>query len=87
MGLKLAIVVGLAIVLGAFGWYVMWSLQQAIEVSGAQMLIDAGTNSSTSDQIQMFFSGLASYGLIVAIIIIGYYAWVHSQERGVPIYE
>lgn len=87
-GLKLVAGFAVSIFLGAFFYYAFLYLPyHAISTVGPQLIENAGTNSTVSDSVILFFDNLVSYGIVIFLIALVYYVWVMSQRRGVPVYE
>ena len=78
-------VAGGLIFLMAFLWYIFFQIYAAF--ASSNIIYYAGTNSTTSDNVTLFFDNLASYMLILSMIFIGIWAWVYSQKKGVYVAE
>ena len=80
-------VVIVSIVVLPFIWYVSHVTFLAFQDFGSELIQDLGTNSTTSDGVEMFFANADKYLLVIALIGVGLWAWAYSQKRGVPLYE
>jgi len=72
------------IVIMAFVWYGLHLAFGIVSVAGHNIIYSMGTNSTLSDNVEIFFSSVDTYMLIV-ILILGL-IWVlrYSQEKGSP---
>lgn len=79
-------VVFLGIFVFAFAWYFGHSAFTEFASVGSSMITRLGTNSTTSDSVELFFDYTDSYLLVLALIGLSIFAFVYSQRKGVPVY-
>jgi len=71
----------------AFVWYFAHQMFLGFQTAGANMIESYGTNSTTSDAIEVFFSNVDTYILVFALFGLGFWVWQRSQKRGEPMIE
>ena len=71
----------------AFFWWISHQLFGAFQSAGSQMIQDYGTNSTISDGIEIFFSNVDTYILVLALIGLGLWVLQRSQKRGTVIVD
>lgn len=79
-------VVFLGIFLFAFAWYFGHTAFGEFQSIGSTLISRLGTNSTTSDSVELFFDYTDCYILVLALIGLAIFAFVYSQKRGVPVY-
>lgn len=71
----------------AFFWFILNVAFVPIADVGHQMMQDLGTNSTATDNVEVFFGNVSIYILIFLLMVLGLWALVYTQRKGVLVRE
>ena len=73
---------GLTICAVAFLWFICNMAFEPIAAIQSQSMVDLGTNSTATDNVREFFSGVSNYLHIYLMFVAGLGTFVAAQIRG-----
>jgi len=80
-------IVIIGITLLAFMWFILNVVFEPIQIIGLQMMSNLGTDSADTIAVNSFFTNFATYVLIFCLIVLGFWAFVYTQRKGVVVSE
>lgn len=75
-----AVIIVFLIVIATMWYLVLYRVAQTVQVAGLNIMTEIGTESTYSDLTNTFITNIIIYFLIIAIIGLLIWTWVHSQK-------